>query len=227
MNVLKKLFKKYHEKWSNEKFKFFLDKIELNKHATILDLGGGDGSYMDHFDSILRDYNVTISDIDRTALDRAKKKGYETIVIDGSSENLPYSNKEVDCIFCNSVIEHITIPKNQLWSIQGNSNDFFRNSFNIQKKFAYEIRRCAKKYYVQTPHKYFPIESHTWFPFIGYLNRRNQLVIVKILNKFWIKKTQPDWNLLTEKDMKLLFPDAEIYILKKFGFKKEIIAIKK
>lgn len=227
MNILKKLFIKYHEKWSNEKFKFFLDKIQLNKHETILDLGGGDGSYMDRFASSLRNYKIIISDIDEDALYKAKKKGYDTKIIDGSSEKLPYNDKEVDCIFCNSVIEHVTIPKNQLWSSKSNSEDFFKNCISIQKRFASEIIRCSKKYYVQTPHKYFPIESHTWFPFIGHLNRRNQLRLIKLLNKFWFKKTQPDWNLLTEEDMKLLFPDAEIFTIKKLGFKKEIIAIKK
>ena len=50
---------------------------------------------------------------------------------------------------------------------------------------------------------------------------------MKQLNKFWVKKTQPDWNLLTEKDMKILFPDAEIIVKKKLGMKKEIIAIKR
>lgn len=225
--MLKKIFKKYHEKWAIEKFNFFLSNLKPANQETILDLGGGDGSYMDRFTSSLKNYKIIISDIDEASLQKARAKGYYTTIIDASSNKIPYKDKEIDCIFCNSVIEHITLPKDQLWSEQSYSANFSSVAFEIQKKFAAEIIRSAKKYYVQTPHKYFPIEAHTWFPFISYLNRRTQLIVLKQLNKFWVKKTQPDWNLLTEKDMKVLFPDAEIIVRKYFGLKKEIIAIKR
>ncbi len=227
MNIFKKLFIKYHEKWAIEKFKFFIDKMALDKKEVILDLGGGDGSYMDRFGPELSNYSVIIADISEEAIRKAREKGYKSIIIDAANNKLPFKDNEIDCIFCNSVIEHITIPKDQLWSELSYSNQFFKNSFSIQKQFASEIVRCAKKYYVQTPHKYFPIESHTWFPFVGYLKRRSQLRLLKLINTFWVKKSQPDWNLLTKKDMQQLFPDAEIIVVKKMGFNKEIIAIKK
>ena len=227
MNKLRKLFNNYHEKWAVKKFEFFLKKVEPGKGETILDLGGSNGSYMDRFTSSLKNFKITIADIDEDALKEAREKGYNTIVLDGSGGKLPFKDKEIDCIFCNSVIEHITIPKDQLWSTRSSSENFAKDSFDKQTFFASEIIRCSKKYYVQTPHRSFPVESHTWFPFIGYLNRRNQVRLIAVLNKYWIKKTQPDWNLLTEKEMKMIFPDAEIFVFRKFGFKKEIIAIKK
>lgn len=225
--MLKQLFKKYHEKWAIEKFNFFLAKIQPSKGETILDLGGGNGSYMDRFSSSLKDYKIVISDIDEPSLEKARSKGYYTTKLDAASNNLPYGDKEIDIIFCNSVIEHITIPKDELWTERSYSSNFKKESLEIQKKFASEIIRSAKKYYVQTPHRHFPIEAHTWFPFISYLNRRTQVKVLKQLNKFWVKKTTPDWNLLTEHDMKDMFPDAEIIVNRKLGMKKEIIAIKR
>ncbi len=225
--MLKKLFKKYHEKWAKEKFIFFLSNVKPEKGETILDLGGGNGSYMDRFSSSLKDYNVVISDIDEPSLEKARAKGYQTYKIDASSNDLPYGDKEIDCIFCNSVIEHITIPKDELWTERSKCANFKKEALEIQKKFAAEIIRSAKKYYVQTPHRHFPIEAHTWFPFISYMNRRLQVKMLKQLNKFWVKKTTPDWNLLTEHDMKEMFPDAEIIVNRKLGIKKEIIAIKR
>jgi len=227
MSILISIFSKYHEKWAKEKFKFFLDKMALNRQEVILDLGGGDGSYMDRFGPELNNYSVIIADISEEAISKAQKKGYKSIIIDAANNILPFKDNEIDCIFCNSVIEHITIPKDQLWSEISYSNEFYKNSHSIQQQFASEIIRCSKKYYVQTPHKYFPIESHTWFPFVGYLKRRSQLKLLKLINRFWVKKSQPDWNLLTEKVMQQLFPDAEIIVVKKLGFKKEIIAIKR
>lgn len=225
--MLQKLFKKYHEKWAKEKFEFFLKNMNLSKDHTILDMGGGDGSYMDRFKSSLHNYKVIIADIDENAMQTARNKGYYTAQIDAASNRLPYNDQEIDCVFCNSVIEHITIPKDQLWSERSYADDFSKDAFAIQEKFAGELRRVAKKYYVQTPHRAFPVEAHTWFPFVGYLGRKNQLWVIKQLNKFWVKKTAPDWNLLNEHEMQQLFPDAEIIVWKKYGFKKEIIAIKK
>lgn len=46
------------------------------------------------------------------------------------------------------------------------------------------------------------------------------------MNKFWIKKTQPDWNLLDKKDMKKLFPNSKILNEKFLFLNKSIIAVK-
>lgn len=222
---MKKLFSKYHEKWAKEKIKFFLSKINLPANSSILDLGGSNGAYMDRFKNDFgKQYTILIADIDEPALASARQKGFQTRIIDGSKDHFPFTDGEFDCIFCNSVIEHVTIPKAEIWTT---TKDFKKRSLVIQQHFANEIRRCAKSYYVQTPHRHFLIEAHTWFPFIGYLPRKLQIALLKQLNKFWVKKTDPDWNLLDEHQMKTFFPDAEITVVKKFGMKKEIIAIKR
>jgi cyclopropane fatty-acyl-phospholipid synthase-like methyltransferase len=221
---LKKLFKKYHEKWAFERISIFKSSIKLAAGSSILDLGGYDGAFMDRFKlHSANQYKILIADLSIAGLNKAKDKGYEVRIIDASKDQFPFRDQEFDCIFCNSVIEHVTIPKDEIWQ---QNNNFKSRSFQIQKHFANEIIRCSKTYFVQTPHKMFPIEAHTWFPFISYFPRRLQINAIKILNKFWYKKTTPDWNLLDEFQMKELFPDAEIRIIKKFGFKKEIIAIK-
>src|ERR1700675_3011407 len=125
--MTRKLFRKYHEKWAIEKFDFFLKNVQPASQETILDLGGGDGSYMDRFASSLKEYKIIISDINELALQKAREKGFFTTKIDASSNKLPYGDKEIDCIFCNSVIEHITIPKDQLWSEQSYSQAFFKD----------------------------------------------------------------------------------------------------
>ena len=221
---MKKLFNKFHEKWAKEKINFFLSNINLPGNSTILDLGGHDGAYMERFKNYFgNSYNILIADINEKALKMATERGYKTRYLDGSKDAFPFREAEFDCIFCNSVIEHVTLPKDEIWAMH---NDFERRSLVIQKKFADEIRRCSKSYYVQTPHRGFPIEAHTWFPFIGFFPRSLQIYSIKFLNKFWFKKTSPDWNLLDENQMKEFFPDAKIFVIKKAGFKKEIIALK-
>jgi ubiquinone/menaquinone biosynthesis C-methylase UbiE len=221
---MKKIFSKYHEKWAKEKINFFLSNIHLPHNSSILDLGGNNGTFMERFKNYFKDnYKIIIADIDERALLLASQKGYKTQYIDGGKDKFPFEDGSIDCIFCNSVIEHVTVPKDEVWET---NNNFKERSLVTQKNFADEIRRCAKSYYVQTPHRHFPIEAHTWFPFIAFLPRFMQIKLIRLLNKYWFKKTRPDWNLLDEKQMKELFPDAKIIVNRKMGFKKEIIALK-
>ena len=112
------------------------------------------------------------------------------------------------------------------FSICSNSNKEFRkNALKNQNKFAKEIIRLGKNYFVQTPYKHFPIESHSWLPFVQYLPRPILINSLKILNLFWIKKTIPDWNLLTMSDMKKLFPNSKIILDKYLGCVKSIISL--
>lgn len=199
----------------------------LNPQHTdeILDLGGGNGI---HIHSILgKGFQITIADILEHDLKYARETfGNKTIKLT-EEKKLPFKDKSFDIVFCNSVLEHVTLPKNQIWDVT-DSEIFKRESLKSQKAFAEEIKRISKKYFVQTPHKYFIIESHTWLPvLIVILPRFIQLKVIKFFNSFWPKKTAPDWNLLTVSQMKSIFPDAEIHVERVFGIPKSIIAIKR
>ncbi|MBA3986571.1 MAG: methyltransferase domain-containing protein [Flavobacteriales bacterium] len=193
----------------------------------MLDLGGGNGKYINSILPKNQDFNVTISDILiddlKYAEDNFKYKTTRLI----EDKKLPFEDTAFDIVFCNSVIEHVTIPKNDIWILKS-TKKFQHLSFKRQQEFAEEIKRIGKSYFVQTPYKYFLIESHSWLPgFIVLLPRPLQIKTIKFFNKFWPKKTSPDWNLLTFKQMQQLFPEALIYREKILGFTKSLIAIKK
>jgi hypothetical protein len=108
-----------------------------------------------------------------------------------------------------------------------NSRDFELVARQHQKIFADEIRRIGKRYFVQTPHKYFLVESHSWLPFgIVMLPRRQQAQVLRTFAHFWPKSTVPDWNLLVAGEMQALFPDSDIVIERFAGLPKSIMAIK-
>jgi SAM-dependent methyltransferase len=201
-----------------------LDRLKPRVGDRILDLGGEDGT---HIAQVLpfRD-SVVVADISREQLRRASEVyGFETLLLDESGR-IPQPDDSFDIVFCSSVIEHVTVDKADLERYRTNAT-FARASLERQKVLSDEVRRVGKAYFVQTPNKYFVIESHSWLPgFIVLLPRRTQIGLLRFMNRWWPKKTSPDWHLLTFADMQRLFPDAEIVRERSLGMTKSIMAIR-
>lgn len=216
-------FRAYQEKCRRKRGELFKQYLKPEEGDKILDLGGGTGSYISRL--LPFKSNVYIADIDEEELKRSVEKGFTPIRLDENGA-LPYSDHYFDIVFCSSVIEHATVPKKDIFSIH--TNKAFREiSLKMQKSFADEIRRVSKGYFVQTPYKYFPLESHSRLPVIlVLLPRKWQIKIIAFFRKFWFAKTTPDWNLLTVEDMKYLFPDAKIIKERSFLFTKSLMAVK-
>jgi hypothetical protein len=226
MKMIKAIQKKFSQNARKGRGELFKKVLQPKATDSILDLGGGPGTYMH---ATLPDHpseRMTIADILLDDLAYAKNNfQYRTAVL-GESERLPFADREFDVVFCNSVIEHVTIPKKDIWDCT-DTRTFKTLSLKRQQEFADEIRRISRAYFVQTPNKYFIIESHSWLPgFIAWVPRGLQIRLIRFFNKFWAKETAPDWHLLTYREMQKLFPDATIYREKRFGFTKSLIAIR-
>lgn len=218
------LVSRYSQRRRGERGELFRRMLMPSENDRILDLGSEEG---DHIAAIIPfRRNVTIADIDPEALRRgAARFGFQTAVLDQSGR-LPFDDDHFDIVFCSSVIEHVTVAKEELNSVRS-AREFAAASWTHQALFAEEIRRVGRRYFVQTPNKWYPIESHTWLPVpIVLLPRPLQLSVVAWLNRWWIKPTQVDWNLLTRADMATLFPDAAIVSERTFGLRKSLIAVK-
>lgn len=217
------VFKPYSLNFEKHREKIFIKFINPQIEDKILDLGGSDGRRMIFLAS---DYkSIVIADTSEKALIKAKETyGYNTVLLI-EDEPLPFPDKFFDVVFCNSVIEHITIKTSA--NDRVSNKEFRERSLIKQRKFADEIRRVGKRYFVQTPYKHFFIESHAWFPsIIIYLPRRVKIKVIRFLNQFWIKKTSPDLNLLTKREMKSLFPECIQLKEKSLFMTKSLISIK-
>lgn len=102
---------------------------------------------------------------------------------------------------------------------------FKGESLKRQREFSEEIKRITKQYFVQTPCKSFPIENNIWLPLISWLPRNLLIPMLRFTNLFWIKKTSPDWHLLSKKQMQEMFNGAEILEEKSFGLTKSLMAV--
>jgi SAM-dependent methyltransferase len=227
MNLITKLVKSYSKKAREKRSFIFRNSFFINENTKILDLGSETGSNIAEVlkGTSFKPENVYIADINAAFIKKgADLYGFVPVLIN-ESEQLPFDDHFFDIVYCSSVIEHVTVPKKEVWSLLS-GKEFRTKSLNRQKVFANEIRRLGKQYYVQTPYKHFPVESHTWLPFIAWLPRRIQIPLLKITNTFWVKKTNPDWYLLNRKEMSGLFEEAIIVSEKSFGITKSIMAIK-
>ena len=204
----------------------FRNLFPLDRDTKILDLGSETGANIKAVlaGTPVRPRNVHIADIDAHAVTQgAREFGFTPVVI-GEAEALPFPDGFFDIVYCSSVIEHVTVPKTIIWDLRS-GREFRAASRERQKAFANEIKRLGKRYFVQTPNRHFPIESHTWLPFVGWLPRRLLIPTLRLSNLFWVKTANPDFHLLDRKEMSRLFEGARIVEERAFGLTKSLIAV--
>lgn len=145
------------------------------------------------------------------------KDGTRITMIQGNACNLSsIADKEFDIAFSNSVIEHV-----------GRWPDMVN--------MANEVKRVAKRYLLQTPNYWFPIEPHARTPFLHWLPRPIAYRIVMMRKcGHWQKATTVSQavrliesnQMLDFRQMKELFGDAELSRERFLGWTKSLIAIR-
>jgi len=141
----------------------------------------------------------------------------EAVVL-GDGTSLPFADRSFDLVFSNSVIEHV-------------------GSRAQQARFATEIARVGKQYWVQTPNRYFPIEQHLWTPIVHWLPRRWQAAILKhssvwqmvtncsmVERDFYVNHYLESIRLLSASELRMLFPGATMVRERLLGWTKSLIA---
>ncbi|MEA2014065.1 MAG: methyltransferase domain-containing protein, partial [Thermodesulfobacteriota bacterium] len=148
------------------------------------------------------------------AVPRERESNFTWVVADG--RYLPFKEGAFELAYSNSVIEHLGI-------------------FENQQLFAAECRRVGRRYYVQTPNKWFFVEPHLITPFIHWLPRGIQKVLLRNLTVWgWITRPSREYcesfmrevRLLDKVELRQLFPDADIIHERFLGVSKSIIAVK-
>jgi SAM-dependent methyltransferase len=205
----------------------FRSLFELGPQTRVLDLGGSNGA---HIHSLLagtavRPENVYVADVDAQAVRLAASRfGFVPVTLTGEAD-LPFDDGYFDVVLCSSVLEHVTIPSEEIWRERSTAR-FRQRARARQQRFAREIERVSREYFVQVPNRWFPLETHTWLPFVGYMPRSWQLRVIAVSNRFWIKKTAPNFYLPTAGDMRRYFPTAALMREKVCGLTKSLIMVK-
>jgi ubiquinone/menaquinone biosynthesis C-methylase UbiE len=133
--------------------------------------------------------------------------------IAGDARAILAKDASFDVVFSNSVIEHV-------------------GTYQDQIQMAKEVRRVGKRYFVQTPNKYFPLEPHFLFPLFQFLPINLRTLLLQNFRLGWFSKT-PDKaeareivesiRLLGKREFLSLFPNAEVYEEKILGMTKSFV----
>jgi SAM-dependent methyltransferase len=201
----------------------FVELMQPSPGSTVLDLGGGDGSFAARI-SRRCSVAVTVADIAASRRTARERYGFDVAVVEPEGP-LPFDDAAFDIVLCNSVIEHVTLPGRECLELRLSEREWTRRAYQRQRAFAAEIQRVGRGYFVQTPHRAFPIDAHTWLPFTNFLPHETMRRLIPLLDRTWVKKCGvADWHLLDLAGMRELFPGADMWVERWLGLPKSIIA---
>lgn len=203
----------------------FVEMLHLGPRDIVLDLGSEDGSYLARYYPYPR--NIVLADIVeapmKQGVTRYGLRGYVVLPTDGL---IPVDAGAFDAVWCNSVIEHVTVDRNELSRLS--STEFYRRADEHQRRFASEIARVGDRYFVQTPYLHFPIEAHSWLPLVQYFPQPRRYRLSQGLKQIWVKKWRADFLPYDRRRLREHFPHATaFYVERTVGIPKSLIAVRR
>lgn len=191
----------------------FMREFDLSPAARILDVGGTPGIWS------------TASAGARIVLlnmPRARAEAFTATLgyVEGDACHLPFADRSFDVVFSNSVIEHV-------------------GSAGAQERFAQEVARVGRGYWIQTPNRNFPIETHLLMPLVHLLPKRWAAFVVQRFslwalihrplpaeNLWYLEHVLGEVRLCSTRDLRRLFPDASIREERSCLFTESLIAVR-
>jgi SAM-dependent methyltransferase len=173
------------------KWTAFTEIIRPGPDITVLDVGYSNQENSDADNFIEKHYpypnNLTALGTEAPTEFRLRYPKVKCVHYDGAT--FPFKDRSFDVCWSNAVIEHV-----------GDRND--------QLRFLKEIRRVARRAFITTPNRLFPIEVHTRTPLLHLLPKSFFDRYLKIVGKGWA--TGGYMNLLSLRELKRLLSEANI-----------------
>jgi len=197
-------------KLRKKRFAFFHSLLEtVPGPLKILDVGGTTSFWEMMEFAGNPEIEITLANINKFEVKHPNMRSVE-----GDARSLDnFRLQEFDVVFSNSVIEHV-------------------GDFSDQRRMAEAVMRVGKRYFIQTPNYYFPIEPHFVFPFFQFLPVSWRVLLLQHFKLGWYER-MPDYTaalaqvheirLLTKKELHSLFPKANVYCETILGLNKSFI----
>jgi len=193
-----------------KRFQFFLELLaRIPPPFSILDVGGT-ANFWQRMGVVEQDnIRITLLNLDPTPL---PSRQFRAVVGDATNMR-EFKDGAFDVVFSNSVIEHV-------------------GDFDQQRRMADEVRRVGRRYFLQTPNYFFPLEPHFLFPGFQWLPRDARVGLIRRFNLGWVKRITDrveaearidHTRLLRRSELQALFPDANWYEEKIMGLTKSFV----
>jgi 2-polyprenyl-3-methyl-5-hydroxy-6-metoxy-1,4-benzoquinol methylase len=193
-----------------ELFLGFLQQIPIDS-LTILDIGGTE-TFWESMGYASSGHSILLLN-----LQKCETHHKQIISVVGDACSMPeFRDQQFDVVFSNSVIEHL-------------------GTYENQQSMANEVRRTGKRYFVQTPNYFFPIEPHFLSPFFHWLPIGLRIFLVRHLSLGWYDRTRDaerasqlirEIRLLKKSELASLFPEATIWHERLLGLTKSFVVMK-
>jgi SAM-dependent methyltransferase len=189
--------------WRLQRMHAFLQRVRPAPGATVLDLGGTPELWglLDH----RLDVTLLNTDEVRGWGCRPPQANRFHVVAGDACDLERFGNGSFDVVFSNSLIEHLGGDERLL-------------------RFAREVRRVGRSYWVQTPSWLFPIEAHTGLPLYWLYPTPVRGAIARRLDgryqSFPWYCAMADTRSLSLSELRALFPDASLFTERVAGFTK-------
>jgi hypothetical protein len=205
------LYQRIQPGFRQRRIRWFIEWFQPGQNTRILDVGG----FLYDWDGVVPiESQITLLNLYH--LPAANLPSRFTLEI-GDARRLPHADRSFDIGYSNSVIEHL-------------------GTFENQQLFAAEIRRVGRQLFVQTPNRWFFIESHFLTVFVHFLPWRIARKLIRFCSyRGWFRKGDnvdlqqlaTELRLLDFRQMQMLFPDCEIRREKWLGLTKSLIAVRR
>jgi hypothetical protein len=175
---------------------------------TILDVGGT-SMFWKSVELPMKDVRIILLNVRHDPVDDSR---FHSII--GDARDLSaFATRSIDIVYSNSVIEHV-------------------GSFEEQRRMADEVRRVGKRYFVQTPNAFFPIEPHFMVPAYQFMPLDLRAFLLTKFQLGWTPR-EKNWQLakeiagsvrlLTIAEVTKLFPEGTLYRERFGGLTKSVI----
>ena len=172
------------------KLALFLEEIAPTAETTVLDLGADDLGFGDagscstmNFFEEHYPWPEQVTALGLAAGERFRDRYPSVRYVQGDALALPFADGEFDVVFSNAVVEHV-------------------GGREQQRQFVAEALRVARRAFVTTPNRWFPVEVHTLLPLVHWLPERAAHRAYDLARKPWAKQN----HLLGPGDLRDLFP---------------------
>jgi SAM-dependent methyltransferase len=180
----------FHRKSREQKHRIFLTRLRPTPEMRILNVGatGAHLGLAEQFESFYKHRSRIVGggiSFAEAQDYRHSFPGVEAVVFDGCA--LPFPDQSFDIVYSNAVLEHLPSPAHV-------------------ERFAAEVQRVGKGWFVTTPNLWYPIEPHYHLPFVQFLPEESQRKLVKALGKV----PYENLRLFTKREMSRLFAAGEV-----------------